>query len=186
MKSGKYFSYFFCLFLTSCVIVNTPGFYSGYKKLSPEQKQTIAFVDGQENKPLCSMDKPATLYAITAKQLQGCLNENLASVVYFWSPHCHAKSCISLGAAENYCLRHNYKLFIVAEYYDMEQLQLQTNVQPVFFINHIYYKTDYCNKYIRLFTNELLENQHVNKEQKQKRFLFFNGSKFTEARDSLF
>ncbi len=31
-------------FLNSCVITNTPGFYNGYKKLTPEEKSSVVML----------------------------------------------------------------------------------------------------------------------------------------------
>jgi hypothetical protein len=132
MKSNNHFIYTFLLLFSSCIIVKTPGFYSGYKKLSPEQKQNIVFLNEHNNKMLCAVDDATKIYAVTAQQLLGCLKDHHSSIVYFWSPNCHSKRCISLGAAEKYCRENNYKLYIVSEYYDMEQLQLQNNTLPVF------------------------------------------------------
>jgi hypothetical protein len=175
----------FTISLSGCIVIDTPGFYSGYKKLSPEQQQKITFLNEQPKAAVCDLQDKNKVYAVTAQELIDCLKLHDSSLVYFWSPHCHSTSCISLGAAEKYSNENRYKLFIVADYYDMEQLGIQNNTIPVLSVNHKFYKTDYCNKYMKRFKNELLKDRKIPNSDKYKRFVFFRKDQYTIAKDSI-
>lgn len=171
------------LFLNSCISISISGFNSGYKKLSPGQQSRVVFV--KEGEPICNIPNDKRIYAIHASQLLQCLKDNDTSVVYRWSPECHSKVCISLPMAQHYCDVHHYKLYVVQEYYDFARADPQnTNPTPLFATNHKYYKTDYCNKYERLFANELAGHK-LSKEDRFHRFLFFKGDKLVFTRESL-
>lgn len=157
--------------LSGCFITNTPGFYSGYKKLNADQKQSVVFVEDKTT--ICDLNNDQRIYSITASHLINCLKNSDSSIVYLWSPNCHAKSCISLLAAENYCNKNNYSLYIITEYYDLEKTKLQNIAsRPILSVNQKYYKTDYCNRYMKLFTNELLRNKKTDVEHGHRFFVF--------------
>jgi hypothetical protein len=172
MKIKKYFLYVLSVLLSGCVITNTPGFFSGYKKLTNSQKQSIVFID--DTTSICAINNDQRIYSITATHLLNCLKNNETSIVYFWSPNCHSKSCISLSAAEQYCIEKKYTLYIITEYYDLEKTKAQNNSsRPILSVNHKYYKTDYCNKYMKLFTNELIHDKTLSSEDLNNRFFVF-------------
>lgn len=158
--------------LSSCIITNTPGFYSGYKKLSAPEKSQVVITT--EETSVCSLSNDRKIYAITSGQLLKCLEQNDTSVVYFWSPNCHSDVCISLSAAQYYCDKKGYHLYVITEYYDFAKTNPQnTNPTPVLSVNHQYYKTDYCNGYMRKFTAGLSRGSVPRKNQSGKRFFFF-------------
>lgn len=168
----------------SCVIVNTPGFYSGYKKLPDNEKAQVLFADYQD--PVCNKANDKKIYAITGVQLLQCLQANDTSVVYIWSPNCHSDVCITLNAAQYFCNKNGYKLYVVMQYYDFQMLNKQrTDGQAVYTINHKFYGTDYCNKYVRLFTKDIIGDTKQNKDDKYNRFLFFKKNKLIFTRNSL-
>jgi hypothetical protein len=157
---------------TSCVITHTPGFYSGYKRLSHEQKSKVIKVD--DTAPLPQM-KDFITYAITAKHLEQILRTSPKSIVYFWQPHCSGSACISIPAFQKYCLANGYKPIVVAQYFDYEMLEVQ-GVSPstVFAINHWYYKTDYCVKYFRKFREKLFESfKIIYKRENFSNYLYY-------------
>ena len=66
----------------------------------------------------------------------------------------------------------------------MEKTSIQNVTSlPIFSINHLYYNTNYCNKYVKLFQNELLKN--VQKENDYNRFYIFNKDTLNETRNFL-
>ena len=170
--------------LSSCVILNTPGFYSGYKKLSPAEKSQIIFASPEQN--VCGLPNDKKLYSITAAQLLNCLRSNDTSLVYFWSPNCHSEVCISLPTAQHYCNRHNYKLYVVAQYYDFEKTNPQnTNPLPIFTANHKHYGTDYCNAYNNRFLKELRTDANLPKDDRYDRFYFFKSERLIFTKNSI-
>jgi hypothetical protein len=181
----KNFIYLLLPIFTGCFITNTPGFYSGYKKLDAESKKSIIFPPDDMN--ICNLENDNKIYAITANRLLDCLKKSDSSIVYRWSPDCKSKACISLSAAQNYCDKINYKLFLVTEYYDLEKTFNQnTTTLPMFSVNHTYYKTDYCNKYMRLFTDELIKNKLLSQEEVSGRFYVFQNDKLIKIKVDLF
>jgi hypothetical protein len=170
---------------SGCVITNTSGFYSGYKKLSDKEKAKVIFTPPAEN--ICARVNDNNIYAITGSQLLNCLKDNDTSVVYRWSPHCHSDMCITIETAQRYCDKMKYKLYIVADYYDMEIIERQHTIPgPLYIANHQYYKADFCGKYNKRFTADLLKGATLNKEERFGRFQFFKGDKVLFARNRLF
>lgn len=164
------------LFLTwslqSCVITNTPGFYNGYKKLDVNSKGNIIFIkDGDDiTKDRLNID---IIYAINGKQLLYQLQLEDTSLVYFFSPNCGADACVPISNVADFCQQKGYKLFVVIEYYDnlnITKVLNPTNV-PLYSVNHFYYKTAYCNKYIKLFLKDLLDKKG---EYYGQRYFLFN------------
>lgn len=174
--SRKYYvdMLFAIMFLNSCVITRTPGFYSGYKRLSDSLKKKIIIVPDKETIPLIH---DYHTYAITAKHLKYRLQSNSKSIVYFWSPNCSGSVCISLRVFQKFCSENGYKPIIVAEYYDFEQLEIQGVKQSsVFAINHWHYGTDYCNTYLRRFKESLFKEFKMAFNPKSfDKYIYFDG-----------
>ena len=170
--------------ISGCFIANTPGFYSGYKNIQPDRKQNIIFVE--DSLEICHLKNDQKIYSITAAQLLKCLQNNDSSIVYFWSPNCSSKSCILLDAAQNHCDRKRYTLYVITEYYDMEKTEPQNTAGlSLFSINHQYYKTDYCNKYVKRFTAELTKNGAPDKGESYYRYCLFYKDKFVRRKENL-
>ena len=128
---------------------------------------------------ICNIENDKKIYAITAAQLLKCLQNNDSTLVYLWSPNCSSKGCVLLDAAQNYCDRNNYVLYVITEYYDLDKTEPQNNGRlSLFAVNQNYYKTDYCNKYCRLFIRELTEKSTVNEENDYSRYYVFHRDTF--------
>ena len=142
-----------CFTITN-TITNTPGFYSGYKMLEPADKAKVIFTNSN-SLPFLS---DTNMYAITASQLYSIIKNKSKVIIYFWSPHCSGAACIPIYTFKNYCVQNGYKGIIVAQYYDFEQLAAQ-GIKPseIYAINQKFYKSDYCNKYVKLFQNDFLK-----------------------------
>ena len=175
----------FLLMLSSCIITNTPGFYTGYNRLSDNDKKKIIFVD--KDSSICNFVNNDKIYAITGKQLRSCLMKNDTSIVYFWGPNCSSKSCISIAACQNYCTSKNYSLYVVADYYEIEKMQNQ-NVSnfPMLIANQQYYNKTYANSLNKRFTDDLLNGVNLNKEEQYNRFLLFKGDKLIKSKSNMF
>src|ERR1043165_8330213 len=66
-----------------CVIVNTPGFHSGYKKLPSAEQAKIQFVPPNQAIPAAN---GRTIYAVGAQSLLTAMQRNDSTLVYVWSP----------------------------------------------------------------------------------------------------
>ena len=175
------------LIFSGCIAIQTkvPGFFSGYSSLNADQRQRIIFLPEDDLIPQ-SMDNKK-IYAITANQLLADLQHNDTSVVYFWDPLCSAENCISFLAAQNYCNLYNYTLYVITVYYNIEktELQLGNTDMPILAINHLYYGTDYCNQYKKLFKRELIK-QKLSGMEMPHNFYFFAGDELIEQKHFLF
>ncbi len=175
----------FLLLLSSCIITNTPGFYTGYNRLSDKDKKKIVFVN--KDSTISTFVNNEKIYAITGKQLRLCLTKNDSSIVYFWGPNCSSKSCISIAACQNYCTSKNYNLYVVADYYDIQKMQNQ-NVSnfPMLIANEQYYNKKYANSLNKRFMNDLINGVNLNKEEQYNRFLYFKGDKLIKSKSDMF
>jgi hypothetical protein len=171
------------LLLQSCIITNSPGFYSGYKKLAPAEQGRIRFIPNGQ--PIPAADG-RLIYAVTGPSLLRSLPPSDTTVVYLWSPHCHGANCASLQSAQNVCTRNGYQLYVVAEYYDMASINLQPALaKPLLAVNQQHYKADYCPKYVRLFQADLAQGARVPDSLKYARFYVLAGSRFVRAVNAL-
>jgi hypothetical protein len=159
------------LVTNSCFITRTPGFYSGYNRLSIENRSKVKFAKTDA----VDIEADSILIAINAKQLFNIIRKDtFKSIVYFWSPYCSATACISLKQFKNYCHKYGYKGIIISQYYGFEELKLQ-GIKPseIYAINQKYYKSEYCNTYVKKFQNELLELFNKPKLTKYPQSYFF-------------
>lgn len=165
--------------LPGCIITNTPGFYSGYKKLAPADQERIRFVAAGQPIPAAS---GRLIYAVTGQSLLQALPPHDTTLVYVWGPRCHGQSCASLLSVQDLCTRKSYQLRVVAEYYDMEQINLQPPLaQPLLAVNQQAYKTDYCNKYTQRFVADLTQGAQLPDSLKYARYYMMAGGRLVRA-----
>ncbi len=172
---------------SSCLIsIHGKGPGNDYKLLSETDKEQVIFVD--TNKDICDLPQDSTkIYAVTGAQLKNCLKHNDTSVVYMWGPNCPGKSCILISACQEYCDAHNYKLYVVADYYDMKQMNAQNvAVEPILIANHFYYEKKYFNGINKLFEADLLGRKPSKEETGWCRFMLFKGDELFEYRSNLY
>ncbi|MES2513804.1 MAG: hypothetical protein V4580_06640 [Bacteroidota bacterium] len=173
------------LLVSGCIIVNTPGFYNGYKKLSDEEKKSVVLLKDDDS--ISQLKKDTTIYAINGKQLKNCLAANDTSVVYLWGPRCSSVSCILISSCQDYCTQRSYKLYVVADYYDIEMMNAQNKANtPLLIANHIYYNRYYAGKLNSAFTSDLLNGTTLRGREQYNRFLFFKGDEFIFSKSNLF
>ncbi|MFT4061960.1 MAG: hypothetical protein QM642_06345 [Edaphocola sp.] len=151
-----------------CFITNTPGFYSGYKKLTKEQQGHIKVYAKD-----ASSHAKEDFISINGVQLREMLKSYGTSVVYMWSPNCHSRVCVPLNALKKHYESMNYQLFVVAEYYDFEKTKiLKPDDIDMFSVNHKYYGTDYVPLYLKRFKKDLIGSREVGYE---RQLFFYRG-----------
>ncbi|MDO7846808.1 hypothetical protein Q5H92_10605 [Hymenobacter sp. M29] len=172
------------LLLPGCVITHSPGFHSGYRRLPAAEQEKIRFLPAHAPWPATA---DGYLYAVTAQSLLQALPVGETTLVYLWAPHCHGRGCASLQGVEADCRRQGYRFQAVAEYYaDLAQIKLQPPLQrPLLAINHPYYRSDYCQKYARLFQAELRQGQPLPDSLEHARYYVFQGRTFVRALNAL-
>ncbi len=184
------FAIFGLCLLSSCfmipsIITETPGFYSGYKRLPAAQKNTIVIIDDKDILPVLI---DSNTYAITAKHLIQFVKAKAPCVVYLWDSRCSGSSCISIPAFNQFCQENSYNAVIVSEYFDFEMLAIQS-VKPssVFAINHWHYGTDYCNKYVCRFQQSFFDlfNTEYNAKYPYK-YIYYDGKTLTHTKPAWF
>lgn len=173
------------LLFEGCIITNTPGFYSGYKKLDEKQRKEIIFPT--KDFDICNHKDLRKIYSVTAAQIKKCLSTSDTTVLYFWSTFCSSPHCVSLVAANDYCNQKGYRLFVILEEYsslnDMDDYN-PSNI-PLYSVNQKYYKTDYCHWYLNRFQRDLIGKQ-FSKKQSSGRFYFFHDGKFIKSSATLY
>ena len=96
--------------IQSCAIVHTPGFNSGYKRLTAEEQHKICFVSSVDEIP---DHNDGRIMAITADQLSVLLKKHENTLLYLWSPHCSSSVCIPLSTIQDYCDKSNLQLYVL-------------------------------------------------------------------------
>ena len=158
--------------LQACVIIHTPGFNSGYKRLMYEEKEQIHFVSSVDEIP---HQNDGRIMAITANQLTEMLNNNEKTLLYLWSPHCSSNVCVSLKNIQDFCDKANIHLYVLTEYYTDAFLQNKLLSNPMLSVNEFYYKTSYCNLYMKRFLSELMPKERKQSVSYNRFLLFLNG-----------
>ncbi len=176
MKITKFIlSIIICLtFTTSCAIKgNFKGLYSYYKKT--ESANPNLFLKSIKIDSLCLYtyeNLKSKIVIINGNDLKKCISQKELALVYFWNPNCKSKICYPLELVENYCSSRNIDLFIVAEYYDLDQMQVSHNIKrPIFGIDTKYYKTNLTKKYLSHFLKDI----DINITTDDRYFYFKNG-----------
>jgi hypothetical protein len=166
--------------LNSCAILNTPGFFSGYNKLNNSVKDKILNFESTT----VDLKNDSLIYFISGVQMNKLLKDRPNVLVYTWAPDCSSESCYLLSAVQQYCFKNNIELFIVTEYFEFDIIEGQYTKEiqnPLFAVDFKHYKTNYCNKYMRLFKEDLLDGQKHTQNDLYNRYFFFSNGKLTKT-----
>ncbi len=169
---------------SSCVVLNTPGLFSGYNKLEENQKSKIKYLEINSEKAVNN----SFVYFITGYDLKQLLKESPNALIYIWGPNCSSESCYLLSAVQQYCVKNKIELFIVTEYFESDIIEGQYTKEiqnPLFAVDFKHYKTNYCSKYMRLFKEDLLDGQVYTQNDLYNRYFFFSNGKLTKTGLSL-
>lgn len=86
---------------------------------------------------------------------------------------------------QSYCDLKKIDLFIIAEYYDIEQMKVSHNIKkPIFGIDTKYYKTNRTQKYLQKLYQEL--NINLQKNAPEHRYLLFDNGKYIKSYESIY
>jgi hypothetical protein len=150
------------------------GLVSKYKKTDKEYPGLL--VKTNPNEPICNLTITETpkVYIINGLQLKNCLKNYQKAIVYIWDPHCTSEQCVSPTLLQQYCNEENTELFVVAEYYDGNELTQFYDVKhPILGIDTEYYKSNFTDRYTRLFKEDLAVKTH--KDNYSRMHYFENG-----------
>ena len=171
------------LILNSCIITNTPGFYNGYKNLSEVEKEKVVFSGANLNQ----LVNTGQIVVINGIQLREYAQEVDTLVVYQWSPNCSSKSCILISSCQDYCNTNNYKLAVVADYYETEKMDAQNIGElPILIADHIYYNKYFATSLKKKFYKDFFGTQYEAVKENYNRFYFFYQGKLIGSRNDLF
>ena len=137
-----------------------------------EEKEQIHFVSSVDEIP---HQNDGRIMAITANQLTEMLNNNDKTLLYLWSPHCSSNVCVSLKNIQDFCDKANIHLYVLTEYYTDAFLQNKLLSNPMLSVNEFYYKTSYCNLYMKRFLSELIPEERKQSVSYNRFLLFLNG-----------
>ena len=165
----------------SCAIVRTPGFNSGYKRLTAEEQKRVCFVSSVEEIP---DHNDGRIMAVTAEQLSAVLKKSDTTLLYLWSPHCSSISCVSLKAVQDYCDQANLPVYVLTEYYTDAFTQNEFLSRPMLSVNEFHYKSSYCNSYMKRFLSELIPDDKRENDSNH-RFLLFSKGSFVQSYDKM-
>lgn len=170
--------YILSICITSCSSI--PGYYSGYKKLSTEDRQKIKKL---ESKDIDTLQNDGNIYIINAEQILGYIKKKDRVLVYDWSPNCTSDICVPLDFIEKFCQEKGLKLLVIMEYYSIDLIPTPQNFsKPIFFIDSQYYHSDYCNKYTQRFYKALSGKSF--KELNYGRHYYFVNGRFEGVYDN--
>lgn len=145
------------IFWTSCSINGGfQGLYSYYSKTKFKDPQLL--IKPAISTPLCAIGRSGTprVYLINGLDLRDCISATDKAVVYLWAPKCKSKFCYPLNSLQQKCNMKNITLFIVAEYYDNDLMQINyITSRPIFGIDVEYYQSNKTSKYLSKFLYDL-------------------------------
>ncbi len=176
---------FFLLFLCSSCSINGgfEGLYSYYSKT--ESKNPNLFYKPDNNESICTIKKhelKPQIIIINGIDIKKCMSTNKNSLIYLWSPKCKSKICYPLEIIQSFCNSKNIDLYVVAEYYNLEQMEVNYTIsRPIFGVDVNYYKTSLTKKYIKKFLNDLeSDSTTIN------RYFYFKNGSFVKSYESVY
>ncbi|MBK7428273.1 MAG: hypothetical protein IPI60_15270 [Saprospiraceae bacterium] len=166
---------------TSCGLISIDGSLQGlnsyYNKTKADNPNLLARPDNSF--PLCELKTNETpkVYVTNAAEIASCFPKEGNAIVYIWRPNCSGKLCYSLNLVQEKCNKEKIDLFIVAEYYHTEKMEINYKTErPVFGIDTKYYRSNLTSKYLSKFRNELTGTGELNGQ-----FLLFRNGVFYKS-----
>ncbi|MFN8274764.1 MAG: hypothetical protein U0X58_07785 [Flavobacteriaceae bacterium] len=165
------------LLLNSCAIKgNLAGLYSYYHKMQ-QQKPSLYVAPGQIAS-VCDIQKTTEpkIYVVNGLEVKKCLSLYPKALVYIWSPRCKSKICLPPELLQSKCTAKKLELFMVAEYYDNAQMDVDYRInRPILGIDTQYYHSDLTSHYLSKFIDDLGA-----KSSNNNRCLYFENGHFVQ------
>jgi hypothetical protein len=184
----KYFHNIVLIFFTSllffsCTIKgNFKGLYSYYDKTKSEKPELLISLNDSTSIFHLKQSTVPKIYVINGSQIKECINNSRKSVVYIWGPKCSSKICIPLEILQREANTKGVELYIVAEYYDTEKMEMKYDiVNPIFGIDVKYYKSSLTSKYLSKFIYDLIEKEDIS----NNRYFYFEEGNFINSYNSI-
>lgn len=161
--------------LAGCTI---NGSFQGLRSYYPKslKEKPDLFVHSEGSSAFCE-DPPLYRHkvaVINASELRSCIKEPL-NIIYLWQPNCSGSACISLNASQHIADSVGADLFVVAQYYDVDMMDLNHAIRhPILGIDTEYYGSDWTDKYLNAFLEDLLK-----KKTEIGMFILFENGEFT-------
>ncbi len=163
MRNGHLFFIalsFVGLVSSSCTI---NGSLQGLRSYYPESVLTNPdlFIHLKKDGLICRTppDLKNKVVIASAGNLKDCLQSD-SSIVYIWGAKCKSSVCKSLNESQEMANQAEANLFVVAEYYDAELMNLNYQISyPIMGIDTEYYKSEWTQKYLSRFLTDLTEER---------------------------
>jgi len=121
------------------------------------------------------------LYITNGIDLKNCLKNKDKAIISIWAPKCKGEFCYSLNALQTKCDLKNTTLFIVAEYYDSDLMQVNYQTKkPIFGIDVDYYNSNTTSRYLSSFIYDVTYQQNL-----RGRFLYFENGVFKKSFEAI-
>jgi hypothetical protein len=178
MKKSTFLGIIVLMFCTACSIKGSfQGLYSYYSKTKAQDPQLLIVPDTSTS--LCDLNKPDTprITVINGSMLKECIKTNNKVVVYLWAPRCKSKLCYSLNFLQQKCDMKGVVLYIVAEYYDTQLMQINYKInKPISGIDVKYYNSNKTSKYLPKFIYDLTSRSDMD-----GRLMYFEDGVFKKS-----
>lgn len=153
MKKEQIFIVISLLLFTGCSV---KGLTSGYKKLSATERSAIKNADTISTAEI----ENGHIYKISGAALKRAIQQESNSLVYLWVPHCTGTHCYPLSRVVAFAKQHSQKLYIVADAYEMTDINVQlTDQYPIYIMNASAYHSNIRMRYRNAFVKELVANK---------------------------
>ena len=182
MKKSAFLWVIILMFCTACTIKGSfQGLYSYYSRTKSQDPQLLIFPDTSTS--LCEISKSDApgILVTNGSRLKECIKTNNKAIVYLWAPKCKSKFCYPLHFLQQKCDTKGITLYVVAEYYDTQLMQINYKInKPICGIDVEYYKSDRTSKYLSKFIYDLTSGSHL-----PGRLIYFEDGVFKRSFESI-
>ena len=182
MKKVILFTVVGFVYCTGCTVNGSfQGLFSYYSRTKSQNPDLLIKPDPSAS--ICGISKPDSprVYVINGMDLKNCLKSMDKALIYTWAPKCKGKFCYPLNSLQKKCDLKDISLFIVAEYYDTELLQVNYQTKkPIFGIDVSYYNSNLTSRYFSKFIFDLTGEKALT-----GRFIYFENGVFKRSFEAI-
>ncbi len=142
-----------------------------------QSRKPELYVTTKVGSSICELEKAnePRVYLVTGSDLKKCIDTDTPTVVYIWGPRCKSSICYPLEILQQKCDSLGVALFVVAEYYDNEQMNYNFRMKnPIYGVNTSYYNSNLTSKYLGDFIFDLSSRRGI-----ENKYLLFSSGKFS-------